>query len=117
MSTVAALVILAACSSGGYTAGPTPAPGPTTTTTTTTTVAAEVTVRGVVAQALASARVVILAQPVSGFGTIALTQETDVVRPDGAKAAINDIVPGANVEVTGRPSTPDTLLARRLVLL
>ncbi len=75
------------------------------------------TVRGVVAQTLASARVVVLAQPVSGFVNMAFTAETEVVRANGAKAAITDIAPKANVEVTGRPSTADTLLARRVVLL
>ena len=75
------------------------------------------TVRGVVAQALASARVVVLAQPVSGFATIALTAETEVVRADGSRATIGDLVPGATVEASGPPGTPGTLLARRVVLL
>ena len=113
------LLLLAGCESGNYSGGPSPAPSPpaSTATTTATTVPGEVTVRGVVAQALASARVVVLAQPVSGFTTVALTGDTDVVRTDGAKATIADIVAGASVDATGRPGTPGTLLARRLVVL
>ena len=89
----------------------------TTRAPTATTAAPEVTVRGVVAQTLASARVVVLAQPVAGFAHLAFTTDTEVVRANGARTAINDISPGSTVEATGRPSTSDTLLARRVVLL
>ena len=75
------------------------------------------TLRGVVAQTLASARVVVLAETVSGFGSVALTADTEVVRANGAEAAITDIVPRATIEATGRPGTSDTLLAARVVLL
>ena len=75
------------------------------------------TVRGVVAQTLASARVVVLTEAVSGFRNVAFTADTEVVRADGTKAALNDIAPMATVEVTGRPGTADSLLARRVVLL
>jgi hypothetical protein len=85
--------------------------------TTTTTGVAEVTVRGVVAQTLASARVVVLAEPVAGFAHIAFTADTEVVRADGATATITDIVPRALIEATGRPGASDSLLARRIVLL
>ena len=107
----AALLLLAACSSGDYSSEPTP------TQATTTTVAPDVTVRGVVAQSLASARVVVLAQPVSGFANVALSADTEVVRADGDPATVGDIAPGSTIEATGRASTPDTLLARRVVLL
>ena len=82
-----------------------------------TTTVAEVTVRGVVAQTLASARVVVLARPVSGIANVALSVDTEVVRANGAKATINDISARATIEATGRPSTADTLLARRIVVL
>ncbi len=75
------------------------------------------TVRGVVAQTLASARVVVLAEAVSGFRNVAFTAETEVVRANGTKAALNDIAPRATIEVTGRPGTAESLLARRVVLL
>ena len=84
---------------------------------TVTTARPEVTVRGVVAQTLASARVVVLAPPAGGFTNVAFTADTEVVRANGARAAITDIGPGATIEATGRPSTPDTLLARRVVVL
>lgn len=72
--------------------------------------------RGVVGGVFASARVVSLGQPVSGVANIALTDQTEIVRSNGAQATIADIAPGMTVEATGRPSPPDTLVARRLVL-
>jgi hypothetical protein len=74
-------------------------------------------VRGVVAGTFASARVITLRAPVGGFANIALTNETEIVRATGARATLADVVPGADVDAVGRPSTPDTLLARRVVLL
>ncbi len=105
--------MVGACSSGDYTSGP--APPPTTTTT-----VAEVTVRGVVAVYSASARVLTLASPAAGVTTVVVPAETEVVRASGAPAGVADLVTKAGVEVTGRPSAsgvPDTLVARRIVLL
>ena len=110
-----ALLFLVGCSSGDSTEAPAPTTAPATTTT--SALAPEVTVRAVMAETLASARVLVLAQPVSGFANVALTTDTEVVRSNGARVAITDIASGATVEVTGRPSAPDTLLARRVVLL
>lgn len=65
-----------------------------------------------------SARVVTLAQPVNGITNIVLPADAELVRATGAKAAPDDLVPRAMVEVTGRPSSiADSLVARRLVLL
>ncbi len=75
------------------------------------------TVRGVVAQTLTSARVVVLAEAASGFRHLAFTDATEVVRANGAKAALGDIAPGGSIEATGRPGTADSLIARRVVLL
>ena len=118
---------MAGCSSGGYSGdlappsttaatGTTGATGATSTTATTA-VAGGVTVRGVVAQTLASARVVVLAEAVSGFVNVAFTPDTEVVRANGAQGTITDVAPGATIEVTGSPGTAGTLLARRVVLL
>jgi hypothetical protein len=106
-----ALLVLAACSSGDYTAAPAP------TATTTTTPAAEVTVRGVVSGVFASARVITLAPGVHGITNLALTAETELVRGNGARLGVTDVAAGATVEATGRPGTPGTLVARRVVLL
>ena len=103
-------MLLAACSSGHYSSPPAPA-------ATTTTAGPEVTVRGVVAGIFASARVVTLREPVSGVSHIALTTDTEVVRANGARAGLGDIAPGSGVEAVGRPGMPDTLVARRVVLL
>jgi hypothetical protein len=107
----AALVAVAAgCSSGDYQSGP-PRPAPTTT------LAPEVTVRGVVGTFSASARVITLAQPVGGFSNVTLPTETEVVRSNGAKAAVTDLAPRVSVDLTGRPGAPGTLVASRVVLL
>ena len=113
----AALLVLAGCSSGDTFSSPAPAPSTTTTVPATLAPPAEVTVRGVVAQALASARVVVLAQPVAGFANVALTADTELVRAGGAPATITDLVTGASIEATGRAGTANTLVARRVVLL
>ena len=73
--------------------------------------------RGVVGAFSASARVVILAQPVNGVTDVVVSLDTEVVRSNGAKAGVTDLTPRAGVEVTGRPGTPGTLVARRIVLL
>jgi hypothetical protein len=103
-------VLLAGCASGDFTSGPPPPP-------TTTTLAPEVTVRGVVGVYSASARIITLAQPVSGITNVLVATETELVRPNGVKAAVTDLVARATIEVTGRPSTPDTVVARRIVLV
>jgi len=103
------LAVLGACSSGDYSSGPVVAP--------TSTTAAEVTIRGAVGVYSASARVLTLAQPVAGFANVVVSLDTEVVRSNGAKAAVGDLVPRAGVEVTGRPGVAGTLLARRVVLL
>jgi hypothetical protein len=48
---------------------------------------------------------------------LALTVDTEIVRADGSRAGLADVRAGATVEATGRPSTADTVVARRLVLL
>ncbi len=93
------------------------APSSTRPAPTTTTAASEVTVRGVVAQTLASARVLVLSPPVNGIANVAFTTETEVVRPNGSRASVTDIPPGTTIEATGRASTSDTVLARRVVVL
>jgi hypothetical protein len=108
---VAALVASGACSSGDYRSGPPPPP-------TTTTTAPEVTLRVVVGVFSSSARVITLAQAVSGFTSVVVPTEAEIVRASGVKAGVGDITARALVEVTGRPSSvPDALVARRLVLL
>jgi hypothetical protein len=71
----------------------------------------------VVATTSASARVVTLRAAVDGFVNIAFTNDTEVVRSNGARASLGDIGSGASIEAVGRRSTPDTLLARRVALL
>jgi hypothetical protein len=74
-------------------------------------------VRGVVGTYSASARVITLAQPVSGFNNVTLPVEAEVVRASGARATVTDLAPRASVDLTGRPGAPGTLVASRVVLL
>jgi hypothetical protein len=107
---VGLLLLPVACTTGDYKSGP---PPPTTTTT----LAPEVTLRGVIGAFSASARIVTLAQPVSGIANVVVATDTEVVRASGAAASVTDLVARATIDFTGRPSTPDTLVARRIVLL
>ena len=73
--------------------------------------------RGVVGVFSSSARVLTLAQPVNGVSNVVVSLDTQVVRANGAKADVSDFTARAGVEVTGRPSLPGTVVARRIVLL
>jgi hypothetical protein len=102
------LTVLAGCSSGDYTSGPV--------TTRTSTTVAETTLRGVVGDYSSSARVIILAQPVSGVRAVVVSLDTELVRPSGAKADVADLASQTRFEATGRLSNPGTLVARRIIL-
>jgi hypothetical protein len=103
------LTVLAACSSGDYRSGPV--------TTRTSTTVAETTLRGVVGDYSSSARVIVLAQPVSGVRAVVVSLDTELVRATGAKADVGDLASQTRVEATGRLSNPGTLVARRIILL
>ncbi len=114
----ASLLFLAACGAGdgAYPRVSTTISNPTTSNPTTSTSVAGVTVRGVVATVSASARVVTLSAPVNGVTQLALTADTEIVRLNGTRATLADVVPGAIVEATGRPGSPGTVVVSRLVL-
>ena len=103
------MTVLAACSSGDYRSGPV--------TTPTSTTVAETTLRGVVGDYSGSARVIVLAQPVSGVRAVVVSLDTELVRATGAKADVGDLTAQTRVEATGRLSNPGTLVARRIILL
>ena len=103
------MALLAACASGDYKSGPV--------TTRTSTTEAETTLRGVVGDYSASARVIVLAEPVGDVRAVVVSLDTQVVRSSGAKADVGDLASRTRVEVTGRLSNPGTLVARRIVLL
>jgi len=48
---------------------------------------------------------------------VLVVTDTEVVRSDATMAAPTDLVAAAAIEIIGRPSTPGTLVARRIVLL
>jgi len=111
MTGAVGLLLLTACTSGD---GVPKAGGGAVTTTA---AAAEVVLRGSVAVVFASARVMQLSPPVNGVANVALTTDTEIVRAGGARATLGDITPGSMIEAVGRPSTAETLVARRITLL
>lgn len=91
--------------------------GPGTSAASTTSTRPEVTIRGVVATTSASARVITIAPAVQGITDIAVAGDTEIRRADGRSATLADIPSGATIEVTGRPTNPTSLLARRVVIV
>lgn len=85
--------------------------------TTTVSAPGEVTIRGTVLTVFASARVLQLDPPVNGYSRAALTSETECRRADGSPGSFQDVNDGSQVEVTGEPGAPGTLIARRVVLV
>lgn len=65
----------------------------------------------------ASAKVITLAQAVSGFTTVALTAGSEIHSADGGPEDLSSIGPSATVEATGRAGAPGTLIARRLAVI
>lgn len=82
-----------------------------------TTPAGEIAIRATVAATFASARVITLAEPVSGYTDVAFTAETRYRRAGGQAAALADLTPGTAVEVRGQRGSETTLLAREVVVL
>lgn len=76
-----------------------------------------VSIRATVASTFASARIILLANPVSGFTEVALGESTVYRRSSGARAALGDLAPGSVIEVKGqRGGSATTLLADEVVL-
>jgi hypothetical protein len=74
-------------------------------------------ITGTVKDAFLSARVILLQEPVAGFDSIALTEETELVSADGSVMRLRDTRPGMTIEAFGRPGLSNALIATRVLLL
>ncbi|MEA2827282.1 MAG: hypothetical protein QOG43_1721 [Actinomycetota bacterium] len=111
-TTVAGPPVTTATTTGGPAATPSTTPGSTGSTA----VPGEVTIRATVLTVFASARVLELDPPVSGYSKVALTADTEYRSADGSAGALIDVGEGSTIEVTGTPGSPGTLIARLVVL-
>jgi hypothetical protein len=80
-------------------------------------VASGMSITGTVKDAFLSARVILLQEPVAGFDSIALTEETELVSADGSVMRLRDTRPGMTIEAFGRPGLSNALIATRVLLL
>lgn len=90
---------------------PTPMPVPPTSP-----VEPGITIVGTVMDVSLSARVIMLTEPVEGFGVVALTEESKLVSADGGEMALHEIRPGMRIQASGQPGESGALLAN-LVLV
>ena len=74
----------------------------------------EVTIVGAVSEVFARARVIVLVEAVDGFSVVALDGETEILSADGTGTTIQEIQPGMRIQVSGRPSGADTLVASQV---
>ncbi|MFZ3069599.1 MAG: hypothetical protein WA110_00535 [Anaerolineaceae bacterium] len=77
----------------------------------------QVTITGIVMDVSLSARVIILTQPVSDITSIALTDETTILYKSGNEATLQEITNGMQIQATGEPGSPKSLIATQIVLL
>jgi hypothetical protein len=64
-----------------------------------------------------SAQVIFLERPVSGFCSIALTDESILATENQEKIYLRDIQPDSKIQVVGLPGGSNTLLARKVIVL
>ncbi len=76
-----------------------------------------VEITGVVRAVSQSARIITLTEPVEGFSTIALTEESPVVSAEGQEMPLRDIQPGVMIDISGQPGQSGTLIASSVRLL
>jgi hypothetical protein len=79
--------------------------------------ATSVTITGTVQDVMLSARIILLQEPVQGFSTLALTQDTKLVSAEGLDITLQEVRAGMRVQATGRPGTPGTLLPEEVRIL
>ena len=110
-----ALLLAVACATTAQEATPTVAarePTPTATSS-----AQPITITGVVLDVSLSARIITLTEPVQGFDTVALSDETEVLASSGCKAALQDVQKGMTVQASGKPGTSGAILASKVSIL
>ena len=86
-------------------------------TPTATSPAQVITITGTVMDVSLSARIITLTEPVQGFDTVALSDETEVLASSGCKAALQDVQKGMTVQASGKPGTSGAILASKVSIL
>ena len=76
-----------------------------------------VTITGAVMDASLSARIILLEEPVEGYSTIALTEESKLVSADGSEITLRDIQPGVAIQASGQPGESNALIASQVLVL
>ena len=74
-------------------------------------------VGGIVREVAASARVLTLDAPDNGFSTVALTDATRLIKPDGGPLSEEELRPGIRILAAGRPAADGGLLAEQVNVL
>jgi hypothetical protein len=77
----------------------------------------DITVVGTVLDVSPSARLITLAEPVGGFGVIALTEDSQLLSAGGDTILLREIQPGMRIQASGRPGVPGTLIANQMLVL
>jgi hypothetical protein len=77
----------------------------------------EITILGTVMDVSPSARIIVLIEPVDGFGVVALTAESKVVSGDGEEIMLRDIQRGMRIQASGQRGEPEVLLVDRVLVL
>jgi DNA-binding CsgD family transcriptional regulator len=77
----------------------------------------QVTITGIVMDVALSARVITLTRPVSDITSIALTDATKILFKNGDEATLQEITDGMQIQATGEPGSPGSLIATQIVLL
>ncbi|MHB0870800.1 MAG: hypothetical protein ACYC66_10885 [Chloroflexota bacterium] len=76
-----------------------------------------VVITGQVRDVSASARVITFVEPVHGIGSVALTDSTEIVGPDGAPRGLQDVKPGVVIQVAGEAGGSGAVLASKIRIL
>ncbi|OGO05034.1 MAG: hypothetical protein A2Y60_00965 [Chloroflexi bacterium RBG_13_54_9] len=77
----------------------------------------KITITGKVLDVSRSARIITLTESVQGFGTVALTDETEVFSTSGNKATLQDVQNGMTIQASGKPGTSGAMIASRVNIL
>ena len=79
--------------------------------------APETVIVGRVASVFASARIIDLGAPVEGFELVAVDDSTVILSIDGTEIELGDLAQGSEIEISGQPGVPGTLVASQIRVL
>jgi hypothetical protein len=77
----------------------------------------DITLVGTALDVSPSARLITLTEPVSGFGVIVLTAESQLLSASGDVILLRDVRAGMRIQASGRPGASGTLIAAQVLVL